>query len=133
MKRGLLVGLILGLVGIWGWAQCPEAGLPVLEVKSTVPGGYILLIQNNRDCAIASLRLVFRVEVAKVQAFAVPGPTVVSVKGEGRVWKIEFAGPGLPPNGYVVVGVAGATPAVEPTCEALVRYVFPYPPFCLMK
>ena len=132
MKRGAWLLVVLALMGLGALAACPEAGLPVVDVKATVPGGYLLLIQNNRPCPVATFKLVFKVEVAEVKALTLNGPAVLSVEGAGRVWTIKLAGAGLPPSpkAFLVVGVKGVTPPVEAKCEELVRYVFPYPPFC---
>ncbi len=132
MKRLVWFALVFGVLAVSGLAACPQAGLPVLDVKATVPGGYILMIQNNRACPVTTFKLVFEVEVAKVTALTVNGPAVLSIEGSGRVWTIKLAGAGLAPNpkAYLLVGLSGVTPPVEAKCEALVRYVFPLPPFC---
>lgn len=133
MKR--LIWLLLGtsVLGVASLAACPQAGLPVREVKAIGPGNYMLLIQNDRACPVATFKIVFEVEVAKVIALTLNGPAVLAVEGAGRVWTIKLAGPGLKPSpkAYLLVGVEGVIPPVEALCEELVRYVFPYPPFCL--
>lgn len=130
MKHGLLVALLVGVVGLIGLAKCPEAGLPVVDVKPGGPGGYLILVHNDRACSISTIKLVFKVDVKEVKAFAIQGPAVASIEGKDRVWTIKLAGSGLGPGRHLVVGIAGVSPAVEPECEALVRYVFPSPPIC---
>jgi len=122
-KFGIAAALILSL-GILGIAQATVT-IPCTRVDPTAAGSFLVWAQNTTTVNRVEFRLVFTVDVRVNNAVGINGTDKIAITGEGQVWTVRLAGPGLRPGGFLLVSVTALESVTVIRCADLVRVVFP--------